>query len=609
MPGNPSHAVPPPTPYPPLTREQADVEAVPPASRKRALAAVEEPEYEEVRDSWRETLETISFVVFLVLMLKAFVAEAYVIPTGSMAITLLGDHMNLECPRCHQKYTVNASNNGRGINQVQKENGQRAFQVEVCCPNCHYVQNELVNQQVDTGDKVLVLKPIYDLFKPARHDVVVFKYPGDARGSGPQEEFVAKNYIKRLWGLPGEKLAIWGGDVYLMVNNDNGGEKLEIIRKSPEKMLRMRRLVNDNDKLAPQFPQPWTTSWHPLSELLEKEPEGKTAWEPVNEGRSWAAKPKTEMSWLRYQHNFRPATLQGFAGQFPAVDGPHLITDFLAYNQSVRFPHDWVGDLMVDAEVEVQANTGKLVLQLNKGVYSAEAIFDLQSGQCRVQLNKQGRGMLQSEAKTNVHGLGKHLLRFANFDDRLTVWVDGKLPFGEGVELPNLPEAERGPRMADFLPAGIAVENAKVVVSHLSLWRDIYYSRYPGQTDVTLNSLDALTISAQEYKRQVEGEMQRSGERSAGAAAHQLKRAVWRPYYSPSVQVEGIGGSQSGPQYFPRVTPEHPSDRFHADEFFMMGDNSLESQDSRDWGQVPQRMLLGRAIWVYWPWNSFSSIR
>ena len=40
------------------------------------------------RDSVREVIETIVFVTVLVLLLKCFVAEAFVIPTGSMAETL-----------------------------------------------------------------------------------------------------------------------------------------------------------------------------------------------------------------------------------------------------------------------------------------------------------------------------------------------------------------------------------------------------------------------------------------------------------------------------------------------------------------------------------------
>src|SRR5262249_43191704 len=53
-------------------------------------AKVEKPA--EPKDSFREIIETVVFVIVLVFMLKTFLAEAFVIPTGSMATTLLGYH-------------------------------------------------------------------------------------------------------------------------------------------------------------------------------------------------------------------------------------------------------------------------------------------------------------------------------------------------------------------------------------------------------------------------------------------------------------------------------------------------------------------------------------
>jgi signal peptidase I len=38
-----------------------------------------------------------------------------------------------------------------------------------------------------------------------------------------------------------------------------------------------------------------------------------------------------------------------------------------------------------------------------------------------------------------------------------------------------------------------------------------------------------------------------------------------------------------------------------SDGYFVLGDNSGSSQDSRYWGFVPQNNVLGKAILIYWP--------
>ena len=49
----------------------------------------------------------------------------------------------------------------------------------------------------------------------------------------------------------------------------------------------------------------------------------------------------------------------------------------------------------------------------------------------------------------------------------------------------------------------------------------------------------------------------------------------------------------------------HPMDSYTIPEhrYFALGDNSFNSYDSRYWGPVPQENLVGRGLFVYWPFN------
>lgn len=82
------------------------------------------------RDPTREALDTIVFVVILVLLLKTFIAEAFVIPTGSMADTLYGHHHVVVCPQCHRPFPVNASK------EIEADPHKRERIVGAECPNC-----------------------------------------------------------------------------------------------------------------------------------------------------------------------------------------------------------------------------------------------------------------------------------------------------------------------------------------------------------------------------------------------------------------------------------------------------------------------------------------
>ena len=45
------------------------------------------------------------------------------------------------------------------------------------------------------------------------------------------------------------------------------------------------------------------------------------------------------------------------------------------------------------------------------------------------------------------------------------------------------------------------------------------------------------------------------------------------------------------------------------DSYYVLGDNSGSSRDSRYWGFVPRKYLLGKAFFIYWPPNRLKVIR
>ncbi|MEE3368262.1 MAG: signal peptidase I [Planctomycetota bacterium] len=148
----------------------------------------------------RETVESLVVAIVLAFLFRGFVAEAFVIPTGSMATTLFGRHNDVQCPECDYWYQTGAS--------AENEDRRSGEVLATTCPICRFRmeldKSHEPNHRSFDGDRILVSKFDYDLAEPSRWDVFVFKYPANAK----------QNYIKRLVGLPNEELKIRHGDVY-----------------------------------------------------------------------------------------------------------------------------------------------------------------------------------------------------------------------------------------------------------------------------------------------------------------------------------------------------------------------------------------------------------
>ena len=201
------------------------------------------PDPVKPKESWRDLIEQFVVAIVLAMLVRGFDAEAFVIPTGSMAPTLMGRHKELRCPQCGYEYAVNASDDS-------EENLRRVRLDEVgICVNCRYTAT-VSDVPSFKGDRILVLKFPYELpflpgsSDPKRWDVVVFHFPG-----APET-----NYIKRMVGLPGEDLRIDRGNLHTRPGGTN--EPFQIERKPLYHQKAMQMMVYDDAPPSQGSPQP-----------------------------------------------------------------------------------------------------------------------------------------------------------------------------------------------------------------------------------------------------------------------------------------------------------------------------------------------------------------
>ena len=155
----------------------------------------------------KDTLISIMIAFTMAFVFRGFVVEAFVIPTGSMAPTLMGAHMQLRGPETGYQWPVGATQANAG-DQTDYTDPQRRVSVQDPISGEGFPARDMRRY---AGDRILVLKYLYAIRDPARFDVIVFKNP-----SNP-----ADNYIKRLIGLPGEQIALADGDVFVRTDAQN----------------------------------------------------------------------------------------------------------------------------------------------------------------------------------------------------------------------------------------------------------------------------------------------------------------------------------------------------------------------------------------------------
>jgi signal peptidase I len=561
------------------------------AGAVKTKAKGQEKSKDKPQEGHRETVEALVVAFILALLVRGFEAEAFVIPTGSMAPTLMGRHKEIDCPRCGFTYAVNASDEderGRGFGGAGRTRETRNWVVAGTCVNCRH-QAALGDLPTFNGDRILVMKFPYDIpwlpgaSPPERWDVVVFRYPEDPEVS----------YIKRLIGLPGETIRIYFGDVYV---KSKGEDEFRIARKPLRHQQAMQIMVYD-DRFRPE----------PLTNVAGWDRwfgEGALSWAVTapkgpNTSRVFSTDaPAGQFAELRYQHVVPdPEQWRAIEDNVPLPHGPRreLVGDFYSYNTnytehaegdappkanqySLRgserdFPRQhWVGDLTIAAKLDVKKAAGLVRFELIEGGESNRCEIDLSTGAATLYHGNDSLGMKTSK----VNHAGQFAIMFANVDDRLTLLIDDEPLFGDGLNYSGSSTSHPAPTEDDLTPVRIAASGTSIAVSDLVLKRDIYYTQTPGGSDYSswdqpspLSGVEMLDILAD------------------SARFPELANLKWRDYE--------IG----------------------ADRFMMLGDNSPRSKDSRGWStadaswdtsqpprsswEVPRALLTGKAFYIYWP--------
>ncbi len=92
-----------------------------------------------------------------------------------------------------------------------------------------------------------------------------------------------------------------------------------------------------------------------------------------------------------------------------------------------------------------------------------------------------------------------------------------------------------------------------------------------------------------------------------------IKRVIGLPGDTVSVE-DGtvyVNGKKLEEDYVP---PEYRDDRPYAptvvpaNQYFVLGDHRVSSNDSRSWGFVPRSYIYGKAVFVFWPLEHVGSV-
>lgn len=432
----------------------------------------------------RTTIELVVSLSVLFILLRAFLVGGYMIETGSMAPCLVGVHWDATCPSCGYPFAVGWARTG----------------ARARCPNCGQGRIEVESLPRNDGDHLLVDRGAFDHRQPRRWEVVMFRNPNRP----------AQVLVKRMIGLPGERVAIREGDIYI------DGQ----IQAKPYLAQRGVRIpVDDHDFRPPAGDSDWQPRWtidDPAGAWSEAEGGFHFAGRGDDSPASPAGNPDLAPpgEWVSYVHRVRHG-------------GPAPITDRYGYNRGPAGGGDHpVRDLMFEADVALPGDRSVLAVALRDGTNACECQFDRGVSKVRLLDLATGQTLHDSPLPRGLQ-TGSAKVELSLMDGQCLVAVAGQVVCTHQ----GLPPGPEAPSARDS-PVRFGAWGGEVDVRQVKLFRDVYYT--PPD----------------------------------------------RGHFGPS-------GRQLGP-----------------DEYFVLGDNSPDSSDSRQWREdvrLRRGQFLGKPLIVHLP--------
>ena len=458
--------------------------------------------------NWRDNIEAVTMAIIMAVMLKYFIIEAYKIPTGSMQPTLMG------------------------------------------------------NKQLAIEDRILVDKLSYHFRDPERFEVVIFKYPLDR----------SKNFIKRIVGMPGEKLRIDNGDLWTRKSDD---EPWKILRKPANVQADM---------------------WKPLIGRSARQ----QGWAANAAARKWQIADK-EISARGSGVARYPGKLDSIRDEYKDGYPRKMAAQMVARNGG----NNDVGDLRVTGDVTALAGLEQVSVRFVEGDLTYRCIIPGPAADADAKTRIEAQqsdpnGPVSSRITVESDGIDFRLsagstVRFDahNLDDQLRLIVDGEL----------VCELEIGPAIGESHVA-LEIEGEGCEFKDLQVYRDIHYS-------TTRVKFDEWDIPEDSYVMLGDNTLDSSDGREwqfsrFELTADQLGEEVDDAKFGGSDKIVLRGshrGNNENPTQIPGAVPPQTWFRDEFGELYHWERKNGFSppREFEDAPFVPRHLITGRAVLVFWP--------